>query len=127
MNTLKRFNEVFIDLLRDLIHACPTDSDLRHYKIAVKALLLVNKNVVINVFQRHLFRYKEAILNKEESFFVTNTFSEIQSNTENSIVRKIITKLQSLWINLPDKTKQIVWLHFHILILMYEQQELKDF
>jgi hypothetical protein len=123
MNVLKRFNEVFVDMLRDLIHASPSDMELRFYKTSIKGILLINKNAVRNVFENNLQLYKEAIMARDERFFLANNFEELKKAPD-GIFMKIVGKLKGVWVSLAEKDKNIIWLHFQILLLMLEQLRL---
>lgn len=125
MNVLKRFNEVFVDVLRDLIEAQPKDMELRFYKTSVKGILLINKNAVRNVFEGHLERYRETILAREESFFLETNFEELKKAPD-GVFMKIVGKIKGVWVTLPEKSKIRIWLHFHILLLMLEQMRLEQ-
>lgn len=125
MNVLKRFNEVFVDVLRDLIEAQPKDMELRFYKTSVKGILLINKNAVRNVFEGNLELYRESILAREERFFLENNFEELKKAPD-GIFMKIVGKIKSVWMTLPEKSKTRIWLHFHILLLMLEQLRLEQ-
>ena len=120
MNTLKRFNEVFVDLLRDLIQAVPGEIELRLYKTTVKTVLLVNRGLVRNVFETHMHNYKEPILRRDENFLLECNFEELK-RAPDGIFMKIVGKLKQVWKSLPEKRKNVIWLHFHILFLMLEQ------
>jgi hypothetical protein len=123
MNSLKRFNEVFVDLLRDLIQAKPNDMELRFYKTTVKGILLVNKLLLKNVFVSHMGTYKEPILKRDESFLLENNFDEL-NRAPDGIFMKIVTKLKGVWMSLTADQKELIWLHFDILFLMLEQIKL---
>ena len=120
MNTLKRFNEVFVDLLRDLIQAVPGDTELRFYKTTVKTVLLLNKNLIRNIFENNMHSYRSAILNRDEQFLLECNFEDLK-RAPDGIFMKIVGKLKQVWKSLPEKRKNVVWLHFHILFLMLEQ------
>lgn len=123
MNSLKRFNEVFVDLLRDLIQARPNDMELRFYKTTVKGILLVNKQLLKNVFLCHMGTYQEPIQRRDESFLLENNFDELK-RAPDGIFMKIVSKLKGVWMSLTEEQKQLIWLHFDILFLLLEQIKL---
>jgi hypothetical protein len=120
MNSLKRFNEVFLDIFRDIIHDHSKESDLRFYKTTLKGLLLINKRIIYNVFHNKIMIYKEAFKNRDENFFLTHDYSDLKQQNED-IFFKIVTRLKTCWSHLSPKTKQLVWLHFDILMILDEE------
>ena len=61
--------------------------------------------------------YKEKILNKDESFFLDNDYSEIkQANEDENTVEQVINKLKKYWKELSSENKEKIWKYLETLI-----------
>jgi len=95
INYVEKFNEIFQELLQDLIKVFPDDADLRTYLFAVKGAMIVNEFIICKVFQSHLMVYESQIMEKDETFFLDKDFSEFDSNKVD--VRTLVHKLKTCW------------------------------
>jgi len=123
MNTLKRFNEIFLDIFRDIIHEHPSNSSIKLYKTSLKTMLFLNKKLIYNIFHIQIPKYKESILAKDEAFLLENNYSDLKSPNE-KIFLQIVSNLKNSWIDLTPKTKELIWYHLHILLLLDEQLQI---
>ena len=64
------------------------------------------------------FIYREKILNKDESFFLENEYSEIKAANEDdeNTVEQVINKLKKYWGELSIENKEKIWKYLETLI-----------
>lgn len=117
MNSLKRFNELVIDLTRDIQHFL-NDSDFRFYKQTAKAVTMINRSIMYNVFKQHAHKHVTKIMSRDDSLFSEKEFVYLMTD---EFYTKFVKKCVTTWCNLNDKQKNIVWLYLQILILLHEQ------
>lgn len=117
MNSLKRFNELIIDLCRDIQHFLH-DSDFRFYKQTAKAVIMVNKSIMYNVFKQHVDKHASKIMSRDDHLFTEQEFTYLMVD---EFYTKFIKKCVLTWSSLNDKQKNIVWLYLQILVLLHEQ------
>jgi len=60
--------------------------------------------------------YRTKIIDKDETFFVNNNYTEIVSNSNSEGVESIILKLKHYWGNLSTGNKEKVWEYLNSLI-----------
>ena len=116
INYVEKFNEIFQELLQDLIKVFPDDADLRTYLFAVKGAMIVNEFIICKVFQSHLMVYESQIMEKDETFFLDKDFSEFDSNKVD--VRTLVHKLKTCWTLLTEENKQTLWKYFKVLMIL---------
>ena len=117
MNSLKRFNETVIDILRELQHMLH-DTDFRFYKQTAKTIVVLNKNAMYNVFKEHINNHIPKMLNKDESLFTLEEFAYLMND---QFYEKVIRKCEQTWKLLNTKQKEIIWLYLHLLVLFHQQ------
>lgn len=116
MNYVEKFNQIFLEFLQDLVYVFPSDTDLRGYLLAIKAGLLLRKEIVCSVFHKHLLIYEDQVLRKDESFFLEKDFSEFHSNKVD--VRQLVHKLKGYWDVLTEDNKETLWRYFKVLMAL---------
>ena len=57
MDYLTKFNEVFQDMVRDLVNVFPTDAELRLYEFGLKAAFVADKFMVSRIFNENVSGY----------------------------------------------------------------------
>lgn len=116
INYVEKFNEIFQELLQDLIKVFPDDADLRTYLFAVKGAIMVNEFIVCKVFHSHLMVYESQVLEKDESFFLDKDYSEFHSKKVD--VRTLVHKLKTYWSVLTEENKDTMWRYFKVLMIL---------
>ena len=117
MNSLKRFNETVIDVMRELQNMLH-DNDFRFYKQTAKTLILVNKSIMYSIFSEHIDNHTPKILNKDESLFRLSEFTYL---IKNQFYEKVIQKCEQAWQLLNAKQKELIWLYLQVLVLFHQQ------
>ena len=118
-NIVKIFNQQFNNLLKDLINVYPNLSQLKEYHTQLKVLLITNKNFLIQVFNQHLYKYKDYIEKKNEDFFLNIDYSKYGDDdvTNQSKIFKNIWKSKET----TEETKENIWLYFKLFIKLIEK------
>ena len=91
------------EMFLDLIYCLTNDSDISFYKKALKSLLNIDKNKIIEQYIIHCYIYKEEIDRKNINFFLENSFEskfKNESLLELIKVKEIIIKFNEEKINL---------------------------
>lgn len=114
MDYLTKFNEIFQDMVRDLVNVFPTDAELRLYEFGLKAAFIADKFMVSRIFNENVtIPYADLIKQRDESFFISKSYEEY-THYEN--VGDIISKLKNCWSELSEENKGIVWKYLIVLI-----------
>ena len=100
-----------LEMFLDLIYSFKNDSDISFYKKAVKNLILVDKNKMIEQFIIHCYKYKDEIDNKNKLFFLQNNF---ENNFKNESLLELI-KAKHIFRKFNDDQIDII---FEYLILL---------
>lgn len=112
MDFLSKFNDIFQDMIRDLINVFPNDSELRLYEFGLKATIASDKYVVSRIFNENVaIPYGEQIKKNDESFFLNKSYEEFGNSAGD-----IIGKLKKCWAELDDDNKNIIWKYLRVLV-----------
>ena len=114
---LTAFNNLIFKFTDDLIETFPEENDFKVYKRALTILKSANAKKMCVIFKSYSHMYKEKILNKDESFFLDNDYSEIkQANEDENTVEQVINKLKKYWKELSSENKEKIWKYLETLI-----------
>ena len=109
-NVIKQFNDISIDFLTQ------TSSLVGNtYIFKFKLMTKVNSIYAIDLFIERVLPFKHKILQKDESFFLTNEFDETE-NYMNDIIG-----MKQIYHTLDDKSKDNLW--EIVLSLVYLAEE----
>lgn len=115
MDYLEKFNQTFTEFGDDIIKAFPNDSQFRMYNIAIKAALLVDPDVVLDVFYSNvILPFGDRIVAKDETFFLEHTYGEVTQEYSNASA--IINKVKTYWADMSTENRDIVWQYFRVLV-----------
>ena len=60
---------------------------------------------------------------KNEDFFLTNTFQEERLNVSNeNYANELIKRLKDHWNQIDDKNKETIWKYFQVLVVLSEKE-----
>lgn len=114
---LTAFNNLIFKFTDDLIETFPEENDFKVYKRALTILKSANAKKMCVIFKSYSQIYREKILNQDESFFLTNDYSEIkEANDDENTVEQVINKLKKYWGELSDENKAKIWKYLETLI-----------
>jgi|UniRef100_A0A6C0CVD5 hypothetical protein len=110
------FNEKFSEFIKDLIETFPDDKDFKLCKQSFTLLQMVDEKKPVEMFQIYAMKYKEKIMNKEESFFLKHDFKEeLSSSDDQNFSVELLLKLKECWKNLEQKNKDVIWSYLELL------------
>jgi hypothetical protein len=122
---IKLFNTKLKEFLNDLISVYPSDDDLYKFKTSLNMLNIVNEKQGLKYFKEMVYdKYSQRILDRDENFFLTHTYSEEISQTENmemEVTSQLIDKVKTYWATMNDENKVVVWNYFILLIKLCEK------
>jgi len=112
---IKNFNSILESFLKQLIPI--TGSTYHNYfckAIKINSLLPIQK------FAKYGLKYKNKIMEKDESYFDNNdNHTEVLKNHNDKL--SDILKLKNIYHNLDDKSKENVWSYFQALLILTEE------
>ena len=113
---LTAFNNLVIKFNEDLIDVFPEENDFKVYKRGIMMLNSANAKKICKLYKEYMILYRSKIIDKDETFFVNNNYTEIVSNSNSEGVESIILKLKHYWGNLSSGNKEKVWEYLNSLI-----------
>ena len=113
---LSAFNNLVIKFNDDLISTFPEENDFKVYKRGIILLNSANSKKICSLFKNYMVLYKPKIIEKDESFFLNNNYTEIVNNTKSEGIESIITKLKNYWNNMSIGNKEKIWEYLNSLI-----------
>ena len=124
MSTLSAFNTQLDRLIGDLIQYFPENGDFKKFDTICKLLQKTHPRKLMELFKNHItFKYKKHILEKNEDFFLTNTFQEERLNVSNeNYANELIKRLKDHWNQIDDKNKETIWKYFQVLVVLSEKE-----
>jgi len=113
---LSAFNNLVIKFNEDLIYIFPEENDFKVYKRGIMMINSANAKKICNLFKDYMILYRNKIIDKDESFFLTNNYTEIVTHAQSEGVEGIIMKLKGYWTTLSDSNKKTIWDYLNSLI-----------
>ena len=114
---LTAFNNLIFKFTDDLIETFPEENDFKVYRRAFSILKSANAKKMCVIFRNYSQIYREKILNKDETFFLDNDYSEIkEAKVDENTVEQVINKLKSYWGELSAENKEKIWKYLETLI-----------
>jgi len=113
---LSAFNNLVIKFNEDLIYIFPEENDFKVYKRGIMMINSANAKKICNLFKDYMILYRNKIIDKDESFFLTNNYTEIVTYSQSEGVEGIIMKLKGYWTTLSDSNKKTIWDYLNSLI-----------
>lgn len=118
---LTAFNTQIFSLVDELIEIYPEDTDFKKFQNTMLMLKKANARAISDLFYEHIYKYKEMIVNKNESFFLENDFTSQAIGTSTEKFISIVTKLRQYWTSMSDNTKENIWKYFNVFIILCER------
>jgi PII-like signaling protein len=114
---LTAFNNLVIKFNEDLISTFPDDNDFKVYKRGIEMLNSANAKKMCQLFKNYTHSYKNNIINKEETFFLTTDYNTVLNTIDKKEgIENIINKLKVCWIELSSTNKEKIWEYLISLI-----------
>jgi hypothetical protein len=117
MTHLDKFNTTVKEFIQDLIQVYPNDSDFQMMKLGVTTAMFTDNTLVQRMFHAKVtIPYETYILQKDEQFFLENSFEELKE--EGAVATQLIHKLKNCWVSLDSHNRDMVWKYLRVLILL---------
>ena len=113
---LTAFNNLVIKFNDDLILTFPEENDFKVYKRGIMLINLANAKKICSLYKNYMILYRIKIESKDESFFLSNDYTEIVNNIKSEGVEGIIQKLKHYWTTLSSVNKDKIWEYLSSLI-----------
>lgn len=113
---LSAFNNLVIKFNEDLISSFPEENDFKVYKRGIMLLNSANSKKICLLFKDYMVFYRQKILEKDESFFLNNNYTEIVNNVQSDGLESIIAKLKNYWNTMSSINKEKIWEYLNSLI-----------
>ena len=114
---LTAFNNLVINFNDDLITTFPDENDFKVYKRGIEMLNSANAKKICQLFKNYSHFYRNNIINKDETFFLTTNYNDVLDNVEKKEgVENIINKLKICWSELSTTNKEKIWEYLNSLI-----------
>jgi hypothetical protein len=115
MDYLSKFNDTFQEFSQDILRVFPGDDEFRMYNAAISAALMLNPDIILDVFHRRVIvPFGDRIIAKDESFFLNHSYEDVKGNHEDADA--IIEKVKSYWEKLSEENRETVWKYFRVLV-----------
>ena len=116
------FNKKFLEFLDDLIRTFPEDRDFRSFKSTVVLLINFDERKLQNVFSIAIPRYKTHIVERNDQFFLANTFEELgEIEQSKEVTGELINKLKTYWVQLDSDNRETVWKYLALLVALNDR------
>jgi len=115
---LTAFNNLVLQFNDDLIKTFPEEIDFKVSKNAMLLLKKTNPRKLLELFKEHLETYRKPISIRDESFFLTNDYRNLDDT--NSFML-LITKLKFLWLKLDSDNKTKIWNYFDTFLKLIDK------
>mgnify|MGYP006083489963 FL=1 len=128
------FNNQLLSLITELINYFD-DSKMKILKEKISIVTSVNSTLIITLFLNNIYKFKDNIMKKEESFFLKHitpdNVSDLYSKnkelaTENNINIIDVINLKDYWTSLHNDDKETIWKYFQVLIVLSEKWALQN-
>lgn len=115
----RTFNSHLLKTLKISISKSPNDKYLQEVETVVKAINTMEPDLIIRKAGPYLFKYKEKLANKDESFFLKNDFQDdlneyyANGKDENDFDQEdvvyIMSSFKNTWVTLTIYEKETIW------------------
>ena len=125
VSNLKRFNDVIEEFIDDLMDTYSENkyfnNEFTKFKYSHKLLRNANPEMCLSSFVQYVYKYKEPIMNENESFFMNHDYSEETKGDQQSLMTSL--KLKELWQEeiTTDEIKKNIFKYFKVLIVLSER------
>lgn len=115
---LTAFNNIIFEFVDDLIATFPEENDFKVYKRTLSLLKSANAKKMCLIFKNYSYEYRDKIINKDETFFLKNSYDNIKEGygNDDQTVEGIIEKLKNYWNELSNENKETIWQYLNTMI-----------
>ena len=128
----KLYNSNINQLTAIACHKNPDNDDIAKIRDALRAVLVADETIVIIQSGTYVWKYREQIANKDETFFLKSTFdADIASVKQNPSLKNkdfsdaeittIMNSIKATYSTMSNPEKEIIWRHVMELLRSYAQ------
>lgn len=115
MDYLTKFNQLFCDMVGELVTVFPSDPELRLYKFAVDTTIASDAYYVSRMFNEYIATpYGDKIQLKDETFFVEKDYTEYAYGDQNTL--DVFKKLKTCWMDLNEDNRAAIWKYLTVML-----------
>lgn len=103
---MNAFFDQFSSFLTELHEMYPEDTDFPVFSTGLKFFKSTNPSMLIRYIRDYTSPYEQAILSRDEKFFIDNTFSEYTGQVSDM---NIFKKLKEYYVSMGPESKESVW------------------
>jgi hypothetical protein len=116
------FNQKAEEFCKDLVLTFPEVNEFKQLKSGLLLLKNVDVKKPREFFNNYVgINFKQQILSKDESFFLTEVQNHVQVGMENAQWQTVIALLRRLWATLNDDNKESIWKYFQVLVAINDK------
>lgn len=117
----EHFNDAADEFFKDLIRSFPEVTEFQRFKSAMTMLRNLDPKMPRNLFVDYfLFKYRDAVLKKDETVFLEEQNYEIVSQRK-EYWNDFINHIKGVWKTLDEDSKKVIWKYFHVLIILSDK------
>jgi hypothetical protein len=118
---LSKFNEQVLNFLQEMKDLFPDDKKLSSFYHTVEFMKKTNPREIMVQFKNLVYPFKDKIIAKDESFFITSDFSD-SVKTDSSISEML--RIKEIWNSnrLNTHDKECVWNYFKVFIYLIDKE-----
>ena len=110
------FNNIATQFVAELVETFPEEQQFKVFKSGVRSLIWANKNKLIQLFAHYCINYQDQIKNKDETFFLAESYESVIDAEDKDMITKIIDRLKMHWGTLNTDNKTKVWEYMNTLL-----------
>lgn len=115
------FNEKILEFSKDLCESFPNIQEFKRMRAGVLFLQNIEPKTLEHMFKTYVIsRYRDQLLNKDESFFIEHDEFDVQSKRTDHW-KSFIDQLKQMWKTLDHDNREIIWKYFHVLIILSDK------
>lgn len=119
---IKLFNNKAEEFCKDLVLTFPEVKEFKQLKSGLLLLKNVDEKKPCEFFNNYVgVNFKQQIISKDESFFLTEVQNHVQNGVENAQWQTVIALLRTLWATLDDDNKETIWKYFQVLVAINDK------
>lgn len=119
---IKLFNDKAEEFCKDLVLTFPEVKEFKQLKSGLLLLRNVDEKKPCEFFNNYVgANFRQQIISKDESFFLTEVQNHVQNGVENAQWQTVIALLRNLWATLGDDNKESIWKYFQVLVAINDK------
>jgi hypothetical protein len=114
MDIVDLFNQKMVEFADDITMVC---NDFKELKPALRLAINLDKRTPLKAFGKYASKYETYIMEKNEAFFLEETYTDISHKVNFDMIKK----LKEVWQTLSPENKDTVWKYFQVLVYLHNK------